>query len=189
MMFGHLKAEDFTNLMDGAPLAEKRRLHLESCARCAETLRSVEAIRAQVTEMQMAADEHIPEPDWSEFRGDVRNALLSRSVKRENASSLRRSLLSGLAWRPAAAWGMAAVLVFAMTTGVMVWNQELENEETTAVQAPPVQPALGSAATIDAIAGMTQTDVFDDVLELTESETESLQRLLEDLTRQNAESQ
>jgi hypothetical protein len=181
-MFGHLKAEDFTNLMEGAPLAEKRRLHLESCARCAETLKSVEAIRAQVTEMQMTADEHIPEPDWSEFRGDVRNALLSRSVKRENAN---RSLLAGLAWRPAAAWGMAAVLVFAMTTGVMVWNQE-PIEEAGVGPVAPVQPVLGSAATIDAIAGMTQTDVFVDVLQLNESETEHLQQLLEDLTRQNA---
>ena len=184
-MFGHLKAEDFTNLMEGAPLAEKRRLHLESCARCAETLKSVEAIRAQVTEMQMTADEHIPEPDWSEFRGDVRNALLSRSVKRENASPLGRSLLASLAWRPAAAWGMAAVLVFAMTTGVMVWNQEQESKEAAA-PVPPLQPVLGSAATIDAIAGMAQTDVFVDVLQLNESEAEHLQQLLEDLTRQNA---
>jgi hypothetical protein len=185
-MFGHLKAEDFTNLMEGAPLAEKRRLHLESCARCAETLKSVEAIRAQVTEMQMTADEHIPEPDWSEFRGDVRNALLSRSVKRENAS---RSLLGGLAWRPAAAWGMAAVLLFALTTGVMVWNQEQVIEEKAAVTVAPPQPVLSSAATIDAIAGMAQTDVFADVLELNQSETEHLQRLLEDLTQQNAEPQ
>jgi hypothetical protein len=185
MMFGHLKAEDFTNLMEGSPLAEKRRLHLESCARCAETLKSVEAIRTQVTEMQMTADEHIPEPDWSEFRGDVRNALLSRSVKRENAS---RSLLAGLAWRPAAAWGMAAVLVFAMTTGVMVWNQE-PTEEATIAPVAPAQPALGSAATFDAIAGMAQTDVFDDVLELNQSEAEHLQQLLEEMTRQNAERQ
>lgn len=185
-MFGHLKAEDFTNLMEGAPLAEKRRLHLESCASCAETLKSVEAVRAQVTEMQMTADEHIPEPDWSEFRGDVRNALLSRSVKRENAS---RSLLAGVMWRPAAAWGMAAVLVFAITTGVMVWNQEQMSEEEAKAQPPAVQPILGSAATIDAIAGMAQTDVFADVLELNQSETEHLQQLLEDLAQQNAEAQ
>ena len=80
-MFGHLKAEDFMNLMEGTPLAARRRDHLESCARCAETLKSVEAVRNQVTELQMGADEYIPEPDWDEFRGDVRNALLSRSVK------------------------------------------------------------------------------------------------------------
>jgi hypothetical protein len=177
-MFGHLKAEDFTNLMDGAPLSEKRRTHLESCAHCAETLKSVEAIRSQVTEMQMTADEHIPEPDWSEFRGDVRNALLSRSVKRESAS---RSLFGGLSWKPVAAWGMAAALVFSLTTGVVVWNQETPEQEIAKVV--PVRPALNPSATIDAMAGMGQADVFDDLLQLNASEAENLKRLLEDLAR------
>src|SRR5688572_9546707 len=100
-MFGHLKAEDFINLMEGVSLDQTRRVHLESCARCAETLKSVEAIRIQVTAMQINAEEHIPEPDWAEFRGDVRNALLSRSVKRE---STNRNWLGGMRWKPAAAW-------------------------------------------------------------------------------------
>jgi hypothetical protein len=39
------------------------------------------------------------------------------------------------------------------------------------------------------MADMTQTDVFDDVLELNENEADHLQRLLEDLTRQNTEPQ
>jgi hypothetical protein len=180
-MLGHLKAEDFMNLMDGTPLATKQRSHLESCARCAETLKSVEVVRSQITEMQMTADEHIPEPDWSDFRGDVRNALLSRSVKRETAS---RSLFGGLAWKPIAAWGMAALTVFALTTGIVVWNQEVP--EPVVVQNVPVQPSLEPAAALEA---MAQKDVFDDLLELDQSETENLQRLLDDLTHKTARTQ
>ena len=185
-MFRHLKAEDFINMIEGAPLATKRRLHLESCARCAETLKSVETVRNRVTEeLQMTAGEHIPEPDWSDFRGNVRSALLSRSVKRENAN---RSLLWGFAWRPAAAWGVSVALVFALTTGVTLWNQERE-EPAAVVQVNPGQLFMEPEATIEAIAGMTQTDVFLDVLALNEHEAENLNELLEDLTRQNASPQ
>lgn len=180
-MFGHLKAEDFINLMDGASLPnlvmDKRRRHLESCARCAETLKSVEAVRNQVAEMQMSADEYIPEPDWSEFRGDVRNALLSRSVKRESAN---RSFLVGMTWKPVATWGFSLLLVLGLTTSVVLWNggdvepriQQIAENDDFAV----------SAGALHAIAEMKQTNVFEDLLRLDEHETESLKVLLEDLT-------
>jgi len=176
-MFGHLKAADFMNLVEGAPLPEKRRLHLESCARCANTQKSIEDVRNQVTAMQMTDDEYVPEPDWSEFRGDVRNTLLSRSVKRETAS---RNWLGGMGWRPAAAWGFSMALVFGVMTSMVFWNQE--NIEPAA---QPVVPAteMVEAIGFEAVAGMAQTDVFDDLLQLNESETENLRRLVEDMTR------
>jgi hypothetical protein len=176
-MLGHLKAEDFMNLMEGAALPDKRRIHLESCARCAETLKSVEAIRGQVTEMQMTADEHIPEPDWADFRSDVRNALLSRSVQRESA---KRNWLGGMGWKPAAAWGFSMVLVFGLMPGVVFQNQNRMVE--TAVPQAPVAETLEPAGTINAIAGMSQSDVFEDIINLDEHETESLRMLLQDLT-------
>lgn len=183
-MFGHLKAEDFMNLMEGTSLPDKRRVHLESCARCAETLKSVEAVRSQVTAMQGTGDEDILEPDWAEFRGDVRNALLSRSVKRASAS---RSLLGGMGWRPAAAWGFSTVLVFGLITGVVVRNQGTMERSGSGVV--PVEETLEPAGTINAIASMSQPDVFDTIIQLDENETESLRLLLEDLTKQSVSPQ
>jgi hypothetical protein len=179
-MFGHLKAEDFMNLMEGAPLAGKGRAHLESCARCAETLKSVEAVRNQVTAMQMTVDEHVPEPDWADFRADVRNTLLSRSVKRQSAN---RSWLGGLNLRPAAAWGFSMVLVFGLMTSVVLWNQN--TMEPTEVQNVSASDVTGTSS-FNAIAGMTQADVFDDLLQLNESEAENLKRLVEDMTQKSA---
>jgi len=182
-MFGHLKAEDFMNLMEDTPLAGRQRVHLESCGRCAETLKSVEAVRNQVTAMQMTADEHIPEPDWAEFRSDVRNTLFSRSVKRE---STNRNWLGGMGWKPAAAWGFSVMLVFGLMS-VVLWNQN--GLETKVAQVAPVEEPLETAGTINAIASMSQPDVFDDILQLDEHETESLRLLLEDLTQTGARPQ
>jgi hypothetical protein len=179
-MFGHLKAEDFMNLMEGSPLPQKHRIHLESCARCTETLKSVEAIRSQVTAMQITAEEHIPEPDWAEFRGDVRNALLSRSVKRESTS---RNWLGGMGWKPAAAWGFSMVLVFGLMTSVVLRNQDSMERNVSMVE--PVEEALE----INVIAGMSQADVFDDIINLDEHETESLRLMLENLTKKGVSPQ
>jgi hypothetical protein len=183
-MFGHLKAEDFINLMEGASLDQKRRVHLESCGRCAETLKSIETVRTQVTAMQPAAEDHIPEPDWTEFRGDVRNTLLSRSVKRENAS---RSWLGGAAWKPAAAWGFSIVLVFGVMTSVVLHNQG--NLEPSAPAAIPVEESVEPIGTIGTIAGMSQSDVFDEIIRLDEHETESLRLVLENLAKNSVSPQ
>jgi hypothetical protein len=66
-MFGHLKAEDFTNLLEGAPLNRRRLSHLQSCARCQEKFESVQAIRQQMTEMDAQAEGFIPEPTGRNF--------------------------------------------------------------------------------------------------------------------------
>ena len=176
-MFGHLKAEDFTNLMEGAPLSNRQRTHLESCARCAATLKATEEIRNHVSEMRFAEDDHIPEPDWSEFRGDIRNALLSRSVRRQHTS---RSVFAALRWKPAAALGFSMLLIFGVTAGVVFWNPGNDTERTTEVVSIQESP---EAATMKAIAGMGGSDVFDDVLRLDADEAQSLARMLDDLTK------
>jgi hypothetical protein len=175
-MFGHLKAADFMNVVEGAPLLDKRAAHLRSCARCTQTLNSIKDVRNQMA-MQRTADEHIPEPDWADFRGDVRNALLSRSVKRETAG---RSWLGGMDWKPAAALGFSIVLVFAVIGGAVMWKQAAISD--TAEQVTSASE-IAEASGIDAVAGMAQTDVFDDLLRLNETETENLKRMVESLTR------
>ena len=41
-MFGHLKAEDFTNLLEGATLTDRLQAHLQSCAQCMKKFESVQ---------------------------------------------------------------------------------------------------------------------------------------------------
>lgn len=186
-MFGHLSAEDFTNLLDGAALTERRQSHLRSCARCREKFESVQAIRHQIVDMSAETEEFIPEPDWSEFRSDVRNALLSRSVRREYA----RGWLGGFPLKPALAWGISAALVFGLTiTTSVLWDQRQIDPATT--QVVPVEDLFTDQETINSLAsmaGVSQTDVLDDVLGLSANEAESLQMILEDLTQRSVSQQ
>ena len=174
-MFGHLSAEDFTNLLEGTALPDRRQVHLRSCPRCLKKLESVQEVRNQISDMRMDSDEFIPEPDWSEFRSDVRDALLSRSVKRENASRNRWSVL---AFRPALAVGFALLLVLGLTiTTSVLWNRQ-PAEPTPTVLA--IEDSLPDEESIT-IAALSEADVFDDLLRLNPDEADSLQMILENL--------
>ena len=59
-----------------------------------------------------------PEPAGPSSDPTSRNALLSRSV-RENPAEAG---WGGSTWKPAPAWGVSMLLVFAITAGV-VWNE------------------------------------------------------------------
>jgi len=181
-MFGHLKAEDFTNLIDGTPLSERQRSHLASCPRCNETAAATQKIRAYATAMEFAEDEYIPEPDWTDFRGDVRNALLSRSVQRTHAS---RGWFAGMSWRPIAAWSVSLALVCVVSVGVVLWNPSSVEQTTDSLAIPET----ADATTMTAIAGMGRTDVFDDVLRLNDDEAKRLTQMLDDLTNQGTTTQ
>src|SRR5437016_12911956 len=108
-MFGHLKAEEFINVMEGVAGAEipaERRAHLNSCDLCKAQLSSVAAVRHQLA----MEDRNIPEPEWDDFRVSVRRELLSRAVKRETA--LRRCTgWTGWPIRPAMAFGLSLALI------------------------------------------------------------------------------
>src|SRR5688572_24003939 len=159
-MFGHLKAEDFTNLLDGAALTDRLQTHLQSCAQCRKTFESIQEVRNQIEEMRMEASEFIPEPDWQEFRSDVRNSLLSRSVQRENSS---RGWLGGLGWQPAMAWGVSMLLVVGLAVGI--WSQQTITPETT-TQAPLVDYVVMEEANLSSLELMSETDIFDDLVQL-----------------------
>jgi len=177
-MFGHLKAEDFMNLMDGTPLDERKALHAKACSRCAEQLRSVQAIRGQVSTMAAFEDEYVPEPEWLEFRDGVRNSLLSRSVKRDRT----RTWILGSSWKPAAAWGVSMLLVLSVSAGLMLQNQ---TPAPSAVGVTILEPV----ASTEAMATMSQTDVFDDLIKLDARETAALKTLLEAATSKGAKIQ
>src|SRR5262245_24493798 len=113
-MFGHLKAEDFINLIENTALPKKRMTHLQTCTRCSTTLAAVQGVQSHMADV----DDDLPEPDWSQFRAEVRDAMLSRSVRREAAS--HRWLVWPL--RPAMAWSMSVVFVAGLTAGMLMWQ-------------------------------------------------------------------
>jgi hypothetical protein len=163
-MFGHLKAEDFINLMEETEQSAAQKTHLDSCARCRGVWESLKPLYAGVTSL----DAEIPEPDWEEFRSSVRNELLSRSVQRQTV--VRR--WTGWAIRPAVAWALSLLLAVGVPTGAFLWHLQNENRGPSTVQSKQTVPAS------ELIEG-TEKAVFDDMIELSDSEQAQFQQLLE----------
>jgi hypothetical protein len=170
--WGHLKAEDFVNLMEGSAITPRQGSHLDVCAKCAETLRSVQSLRERIAP---SGDDAIVEPDWDEFRSGVRSALLSRSVRRERS---RQSWFGEIAWKPALAWGLSITFVVAITSGI------LRRPDTTSENTPvtAIEEVASEVLDIEAASSLSRTDVFDELLRLSDDEAATLERLLmEDL--------
>jgi len=188
-MFGHFKAEEFLNLIEGASLPPARRAHLDSCEACMDKLKSVESVHTNLSTLAMT-DTEIPEPDWEEFRSSVRTELLSRSVQRE--SVVRR--WTGWAVRPAMAWGLAMGLVVCVMTGGFLWHvstdriqQANEGESTESAAVESQEPMLDISANADPEAIETEktvwagsdSGVFETVAQLDGAQAEQLRRLLD----------
>ena len=186
-MFGHLKAEDFTNLIEGGEVSSGRRTHLKSCTRCTDALQSAESIHAELTK-SVIDDQDIPEPDWFQFRTDVRTAMLSRAAQRQ-PKAIR---WGGWIMRPAMTWGLAVAFTAGLSAGLLIWDHQGTNIQSTVSPDPekiaslnindtdPVDDASSDSTTIDL--GMTnwsQTSVFDELSQLNDMQTEKLQRILE----------
>jgi hypothetical protein len=177
-MFGHLKAEEFVDLVEGAELTPERRAHLNSCSRCSAEWKSLAPVHAEFS----ALDNEVPEADWEQFRNSVRNELLSRSVQR--ASAVRR--WTGWPIRPAMAWGLSLVFAVAVTTGGFLWHSRRAETPTAragAVVSTPVEgnlePNSLEANSMNAVlAAWSQTDLFDELVNLEEPEQEALRRML-----------
>jgi hypothetical protein len=163
-MFGHLKAEDFINLMESGQEPAIHLTHLASCARCRDISESLKPLYAEMT----SKDAEIPEPDWMEFRATVRDQLLSRSVQRQTVVVR----WTGWAVRPAMAWALSLLLAVGIPTGMFVWH--LQTEKPHVSTARTVQPV-----TAELIEVGTEKTVFDDVIELNDSEQMQFQELLE----------
>ena len=164
-MFGHLKAEDFVNLIEDAGTPAAHRAHINSCATCRNTWESLKLAQAEVASM----DSRIFEPDWAQFRSSVRDQLLSRSIQR--SSTMRR--WTGWTVRPAMAWALSLLLAVGIPTGALLWH--LQNDRAASRFAEDSQQLPGTES-IDAGNGVT---VFDDLIKLTDSEQEQLQQMIE----------
>jgi hypothetical protein len=166
-MLGHLKAEDFVNLMEGAELSAKQRKHIGDCSRCHSTW---EYMRSAHSEMS-SPEADIPEPDWSSFRSSVRDELLSRSIQRQ--STVRR--WTGWAIRPATAWALSLLLAVSITTVTVLWRSHapvMVNGPIGTVPTP-VEPAA------EVIEAGPEKALFEDVMSLGEEQQEQLRQMLE----------
>src|SRR5438105_1399329 len=148
-MFGHLKAKDFVNLMEGIELPAKYQSHLEACTQCQAEWRSIESIHAELGSLDCG----IPEPDWTEFRSSVRDRLLSRSIQRETA--VRR--WTGWAIRPAMAWALSLLLIVGLTTAIVLWNAGRTQTVSTSLGTYVPEP------TVETISGVPERALFDDL--------------------------
>jgi hypothetical protein len=164
-MFGHLKPQDFVNWMEGGEAPAVHKTHLESCARCREVWESLKPLHDEVASL----DTEIPEPDWTQFRSSVRDELLSRSIQRQSAVWP----WTGRTFRPALAWALSMLLAVGIPTGAFLWHLQKDNISTTRVEtASPSTPAA------DLIEAGTEKAVFDDLMDLSDSEQAQLQQML-----------
>jgi hypothetical protein len=178
-MFGHLKPEDFTNLVEGTAIPPRRRAHLEKCDRCLEQWNAVQSVHLTIS----GAEDDIVEPDWSEFRASIREEMLSRSARR-SAENHR-----WVTWKLApAGLSVAAALVI----GLFLSRFIMPPIDT----APPTPPQVVSDFPIEddspevddygletEMAVWTRASAFDDALSLGPEESERFRALLEDETR------
>ncbi len=170
-MFGHLKPEDFVNLMEGGEAPAKQRPHLGNCPRCHSTWQSFKTARAEVRSL----DAEIPEPDWTEFRASVRDRLLSRSIQRDSA--VRR--WTGWAIRPAMAWALSLLLAVGVTIGAFLWRIERTPEPNPVVKTTVVE-TTDDALNLEADLSLySPAALFDDLVQLGEIEQEQLRQMLE----------
>ena len=166
-MFGHIKAADFVNLMEGAEVPAKQRTHMESCPQCRATWESMQSIHAEMSSLE--AD--IAEPDWAQFRSSVRDELLSRSVQRESA--VRR--WTGWAIRPAVAWALSVLMAVGITTVTVLWKAD----HRSPASAPAGIDAQVPEPLAEAIEAGPERSLFDDVVTLGEKQQEQLRQMLE----------
>jgi hypothetical protein len=174
-MFGHLKAADFLNLIEGAEAPAMHRAHLDSCASCRDTWESLKLVHTGVTSM----DTGISEPDWTQFRSSVRDQLLSRSIQRN--STMRR--WTGWAIRPGLAWALSLVLAVGIPTGALLWH--LQNDRAAALTTETSQPLPAN----DLVEGGTGKAVFDELIQLSDSQQEQLQAMLESAQKESSKVQ
>ena len=169
-MFGHLKAKEFMNAIEGADLPAARRNHLDSCAACLAQLRSTEAANSILAALAKD-DADIPEPDWNDFRMTVRTELLSRAIQRESA--VRR--WTGWPIRPSMAWGLSMALLICLGVGGFFWHISNDTEPIVeveysppSVQAPLVTIAADSADIEAEMSAWTNNGVFEELSKLDE---------------------
>jgi hypothetical protein len=165
-MFGHLKAEDFVNLLDDADLPMEHRSHIDTCERCRATWEFVRSAHAEMSAM----DTEIPEPDWTQFRSCVRDELLSRSVQRE--TTVRR--WTGWTVRPAMAWALSLLLAVGLTTVTVLWKTGGRPAPSAVhIEATFVEP------TAEISEAGPEKSLFDEVGSLGEEQQERLRQMLE----------
>jgi hypothetical protein len=172
-MFGHLKAEEFIDLIEGAAISAEHRRHLDQCAQCNTVWKSMESARADFASM----DAGVPEPDWSDFRSSVRSELLSRAVQR--TSAVRR--WTGWPIRPAMAWGLSMLMIVGIMSGAFLWHHESSHPELSGLAdtSPVAGPAAETGAIEAEISVWSQTGVFEELAQLEMAEEEYFREMLQ----------
>jgi len=171
-MFGHLKSDELMNAVEGMRLSAVRQKHLDSCPACATRLQAIEAVHRSMA----MEDTDIPEPDWNDFRANVRLELLSRSVKRDSA--VRR--WTGWSVRPAMAWGLSFVLLVCVSAGGFWWHVSNDRQQVEDSAGSNTAAVPADETDIDATAtAWGRTNLFEDLAGIEWTQAEQVRQLLQ----------
>jgi hypothetical protein len=176
-MLGHLKAADFVNLVEGVAVPARHTTHLNSCPRCRETWKSMQAVHSEMTSIET----HIPEPDWTHFRSSVRDELLSRSIQRQTV--VRR--WTGWTIRPAIAWALSLMMAIGITTITLLWSVD----RTPATLFVGGNDASAVESTAEWIEAGPEKSLFDEVVSLGDEQQEQLRQMLESAPKEAGQRQ
>lgn len=179
----HLNPPDFVDLLEGVTLDPWKTSHFERCRRCQETLAALAPCFQEVDEGTSQTDlPPAPDPDWSEFRSRVRDALLARSVRR--SSWLGRWRVPVGLTPPPAAWGVAvpALIVLVTLTLGSLWLARSGRTTGPDDRSPDLATAElfqedAAALETEALA-WSEGDFFIALNELDESEADRLLELI-----------
>jgi len=132
----------------------------------------MEAAHREVAE----SEQEVIEPDWTEFRSAVRDALLSRSAKR--ASVVRR--WTGWPIRPVMAWTISAVMVVGVSAGALLWHQNtaLSSRSGDTIQQPAVVQSSEDSGIETEMTVWSQTSIFEELSQLETTEEDNLRTIL-----------
>jgi hypothetical protein len=179
----HLKPSDFTDLLEGIPLDSGKTAHLELCHQCRETLAGLTPCFRDLSDGVSGAGLPPTAPrDWNEFRSDLRDELLARSVRRSSWLG-KWSVPLGLT-PPPAVWSVAipSLIIVASLTLTGLWLAR--TSRTTDFDAVPSGAATAQLFEEDAAALETEAlawsegDFFISLNELDESESDRLLELI-----------
>jgi anti-sigma factor RsiW len=180
-MFGHLKNEEFMEIIESDSASTEQKAHLDSCPECASNLKSTASIHSGFFAME--AD--IPEPNWDDFRFAVRNGLLSRSIQRQ--SVVRR--WTGWPLRSSLAAALSLVIVAALSLGGFLWHLERDVTNRAAAEKIAVQPS--ATASVDVVGvndapaadsdlpSWSHEDPFEELSQVSDAQVPELRQLIQ----------
>ena len=181
--FRHLRASEFIDLLEDGRLGPRRQAHLDGCASCQARAAAIAPLYEDVTDAEDTARSTAGSVDFEAIREGVRDALLSRAVKR----AVRIQPWTPRIFSTGAARGLAfAVFVFVIGSGAY-WHYRTDHRDIALRSAPDSRDPSDTSWVFDGVeaevleieaTAWAETDVFAALAELDGEEQDALREML-----------